>query len=168
MDDNKEWTVNRQQRGEWDIWAGKCLWCQQETTEFSLDSSCMTLHYMKSEGVLMLVCGTCVLTRLWSTLKKAIWQGLLSRLAKAIKASAVSKFRISTAAMKDIPCTYTVTNHDQAVPITQQFVKLTLLVSYGVRGCKGAKREMTCWKELLYHWHLHKWNDRVEQILSGC
>lgn len=47
----------------------------------------------------------CLLTRLWSTLKKAIWQGLLSRLAKAMKASAVSRFRMSTAAMKDIPCT---------------------------------------------------------------
>lgn len=42
-------------------------------------------------------------TRSWSTLKKAIWHGLLRRLAKAMKASASSKFRIRTAAMKDIP-----------------------------------------------------------------
>lgn len=81
---------------------------------------CVYRHYVKWVGVCnfsfdagkVCVCmrvRVCerVLTRLWSTLKKAIWQGLLSRLAKAIKASAVSKFRISTAAMNDIPCTYT-------------------------------------------------------------
>lgn len=45
-------------------------------------------------------------TRSWSTLKNAIWQGLFKRLAKAIKASASSRFRINTAAMNDIPCTW--------------------------------------------------------------
>lgn len=45
----------------------------------------------------------CMCTRSWSTLKKAIWHGLLRRLAKAMKASASSKFRMRTAAMKDIP-----------------------------------------------------------------
>lgn len=61
-------------------------------------------HYLKRSVFTGIIC-LGVLTRLWSTLKKAIWQGLLSRLAKAIKASAVSKFSISTAAMNDIPCT---------------------------------------------------------------
>lgn len=45
-------------------------------------------------------------TSSWSTLKKAIWQGLLSRLAKVMKASASSRLRISTAAMKDMPWTW--------------------------------------------------------------
>lgn len=44
-----------------------------------------------------------VCTKSWSTLKKAIWHGLLRRLAKAMKASASSKFKMRTAAMKDIP-----------------------------------------------------------------
>lgn len=45
-------------------------------------------------------------TMLWSTRKKASWHGLFRRLAKAMKASASSRLRMSTAAMKDIPCTF--------------------------------------------------------------
>lgn len=48
----------------------------------------------------------CILTRPWSTRKNAIWQGLFKRLEKAMKASAVSKFKINTAAMNDMPCTW--------------------------------------------------------------
>lgn len=41
-----------------------------------------------------------------SILKKATWQGLFSKLAKQMKASATSMFNNKTAAMKDIPCTW--------------------------------------------------------------
>lgn len=47
-----------------------------------------------------------ILTMASSILKKATWQGLFSKLAKHMKASATSMLSNSTAAMKDIPCTW--------------------------------------------------------------
>lgn len=59
--------------------------------------------------LICIVC-VCVCTSSWSTLKNAIWQGLLSRLAKVMKASASSRLRMRTAAMNDMPWTWNNTN----------------------------------------------------------
>lgn len=72
--------------------------------------SCWKYNFLKNFSyTLSIACWLqvfCILTRPWSTRKNAIWQGLFKRLEKAMKASAVSKFKINTAAMNDMPCTW--------------------------------------------------------------
>lgn len=120
--------------------------------------------------------GVCVygVTRSWSTLKKAIWHGLLRRLAKAIKASASSRFRIRTAAMKDIPCTLNTHTHtlqyqnnswnSTVVIIVQGFkVSLLLRVKVGI----ASYNTKNLWQNLEHH-HFLRYSHILHQVCNTC